>query len=132
MCVDQWPFFWPNFCTVVRGKKIVCELYKLQTTNFWGILCESPHILRDNSQKSLHLDAEFIEVRRSLQDSRIVKKLYFLAWALLKDDHQSTELTRGASQCGLAIYIKKYLKAKEELRKLTYFTIQKYNLPKIL
>jgi hypothetical protein len=30
--------------------------------------------------------------------------------------------TRGVSHCGLAIYIKKYLKAKEELRKLKYFT----------
>jgi hypothetical protein len=30
------------------------------------------------------------------------------------------------SQCGLAIYIKKYLKAKEELWKLKYFTMQKY------
>jgi len=40
--------------------------------------------------------------------------------------------TRGESHCGLAIYIKKYLKAKEELWKLKYFTMQKYNLPKIL
>jgi hypothetical protein len=31
---------------------------------------------------------------------------------------------------GLAIYIKKDLKAKEELWKLKYFTMQKYNLPK--
>jgi hypothetical protein len=38
--------------------------------------------------------------------------------------------TRGASQCGLAIYIKKYLRAKEELWKLKYFTMQKYNLLK--
>jgi len=32
--------------------------------------------------------------------------------------------------CGLAIYIKKYLKAqkKKELWKLKYFTMQKYNL----
>jgi hypothetical protein len=49
------------------------------------------------------------------------------------------------SQCGLAIYMKKYLKAKEELWKLKYFTMQrknygnkkyftmqKYNLQKIL
>jgi hypothetical protein len=35
------------------------------------------------------------------------------------------------SHYGLAIYIKKYLKAKEELWKLKYFTMQKYNLPKI-
>jgi hypothetical protein len=30
------------------------------------------------------------------------------------------------------IYIKKYLKAKEEWQKLKYFTMQKYNLQKIL
>jgi hypothetical protein len=40
--------------------------------------------------------------------------------------------TRGVSHCGLAIYIKKYLHAKEELWKLKYFTMQKYNLQKIL
>jgi len=38
--------------------------------------------------------------------------------------------TRGMSHCGLAIYIKKYLKAKEELWKFKYFTMQKYNLQK--
>jgi len=39
--------------------------------------------------------------------------------------------TRGVSHCGLAMYIKKYLKAKEELWKLKYFTMQKYiNLQK--
>jgi len=36
------------------------------------------------------------------------------------------------SYCGLAIYIKKYPKGKEELWKLKYFIIQKYNLQKIL
>jgi hypothetical protein len=39
---------------------------------------------------------------------------------------------RGVSHCGLAIYIKKYPKAKEELWKLKYFNMQKYNLQKIL
>jgi hypothetical protein len=39
--------------------------------------------------------------------------------------------TRGVSHCGLAIYIKKYLKAKEELWKLKYFTMQKYNFQNI-
>jgi len=39
----------------------------------------------------------------------------------------------GVSHCGLAIYIiKKYLRAKEEVWKLIYFTMQKYNLQKIL
>jgi hypothetical protein len=40
--------------------------------------------------------------------------------------------TRGVSQCGLAMYIKKYFKAKEELWELKYFTMQKYNLQKLL
>jgi hypothetical protein len=40
--------------------------------------------------------------------------------------------TRGVLHCGLAIDIKKYLNAKEELWKLKYFTVQKYNLQKIL
>jgi hypothetical protein len=31
----------------------------------------------------------------------------------------------GVSHCGLAIHIKKYLKVKEELWKLKYFTMQK-------
>jgi hypothetical protein len=34
------------------------------------------------------------------------------------------------SHGGLAIYINKYLKAKEELWKFKYFTMQKYNLQK--
>jgi len=42
----------------------------------------------------------------------------------------SHHLTRGASHRGLVIHIKKYLKAKEELQKLKYFTMPKYNLQK--
>jgi hypothetical protein len=42
------------------------------------------------------------------------------------------KLTRDVSHCGLAIYIKTYLKAKKELWKLKYFTMPKYNLQKIL
>jgi hypothetical protein len=38
--------------------------------------------------------------------------------------------TRGVSHCGLAIYIKKYFKAKEELWKFKYLTLQTYNLQK--
>jgi hypothetical protein len=34
------------------------------------------------------------------------------------------------SHCGLAIYIKNYIKAKEELWKFKYFMMQKYNLQK--
>jgi hypothetical protein len=49
-----------------------------------------------------------------------------LVWEIL------TWQTRRVSHSGLAIYIKKYCKAKEELWKLKYFTMQKYNPQKIL
>jgi hypothetical protein len=46
--------------------------------------------------------------------------------------HENTE-TRGVSHCGPAVYINKYHKAKEEeLRKLKYFTMPKYNLQIII
>jgi hypothetical protein len=40
--------------------------------------------------------------------------------------------TRGVSHRGLATYIKKYIKAKNELWKLKYFTMPEYNLQKML
>jgi hypothetical protein len=40
---------------------------------------------------------------------------------------KNRKITRGVSQCGLANYIKTHLKAKEELPKLKYLTMQKYN-----
>ncbi len=51
---------------------------------------------------------------------------------------QTQDKTRGVSHCGLAIYIKKYLKAKlkwqtqDMFLKLKYFTMQKCNIQKIL
>jgi hypothetical protein len=54
-------------------------------------------------------------------------------WTLGKIEKMCTQLeTRGVSHYGLAIYIEKYLKPKEELWKLKYFTMQKYNLQKLL
>jgi hypothetical protein len=41
-------------------------------------------------------------------------------------------IQQGVRHCGHAIYIRTYLKAKEELWKLKYFTMQKYNLQKSL
>jgi hypothetical protein len=38
--------------------------------------------------------------------------------------------TRGVSECGLAIYIIKYLKAKEELWRLKYINMQKCKFQK--
>jgi hypothetical protein len=47
------------------------------------------------------------------------------------DEKGKTNKTRGVSHHdGLAIYIKKCLKAKENLWKFKYFTMQKYNLQK--
>jgi hypothetical protein len=34
---------------------------------------------------------------------------------IIQDQTRNPNQTRGASHCGLAIYIKKYIKAKEEL-----------------
>jgi hypothetical protein len=50
----------------------------------------------------------------------------------LKFQHNKTKQTRGVSHCGLGIYIKKYLKAEEELWKLKYFTMPKYIFQKLL
>jgi len=44
----------------------------------------------------------------------------------------TSKQTRCVSHCGLAIYIKTYLTVKEELWKLKHFTMQKYNVQKIL
>jgi hypothetical protein len=44
----------------------------------------------------------------------------------VKQDQQGVCITHH----GLAIYIKKYVKAKEELWKFKHFTMQEYNLPK--
>jgi hypothetical protein len=68
--------------------------------------------------------------------------LFYFFWGtyyLPRSQHPKTQAPhieygskRDLSHCGLAIYIKKYFKAKEELWKKTqiYFTMQKYNLKK--
>jgi hypothetical protein len=48
----------------------------------------------------------------------------------VKSIHNRRNNKRCITLVGLAIYIKKYLKAKEELWKFQYFTMQKYNLQK--
>jgi hypothetical protein len=42
------------------------------------------------------------------------------------------ETRKCVTLCGLAIHIQKYLKAKEELWQLKYFTMQRYNLHTLL
>jgi hypothetical protein len=51
---------------------------------------------------------------------------------LLQENSNTTTTTKGVSHCDLAIYIKKYLDAKEELGKLKYIITQKYDFGKIL
>jgi hypothetical protein len=50
----------------------------------------------------------------------------------LLQENSNTTTTKGVSHCDLAIYIKKYLDAKEELGKLKYIITQKYDFRKIL
>jgi hypothetical protein len=50
---------------------------------------------------------------------------------IIQDQTRNPNQTRGASHNNsLAIYIKMYIKAKEELKEFKCFTIQKYNLLK--
>jgi hypothetical protein len=52
---------------------------------------------------------------------------------LFKCSHNTYKILWNVSHCGLAIQIKNVSKAKEEFWKLQYnFTLQKYNLKKIL
>jgi len=44
---------------------------------------------------------------------------------IISNSTTTTTITRGVSYHGLAIYIKKYFRAKEGLWKLKYFTIAK-------
>ncbi len=50
----------------------------------------------------------------------------------VQKDCSSIQETRGVSHCGLAIYIKMYLKVKKKLWKPKYFIMQKHNFQKIL
>jgi hypothetical protein len=62
-----------------------------------------------------------------------MKALLLLVSFVICRSWVTPSVTRSSvSHYGLVIYMKKYLKAKEELWKLKYFTMQKYNLQKIL
>jgi hypothetical protein len=61
--------------------------------------------------------------------TKFVANQWWVVLYIYKKTFESKK-ARNVSHCGLAIYIKKYLKAKEELCKLKYFTMQTYNLQK--
>jgi hypothetical protein len=81
----------------------------------------------------------WVHLKENLVDLGLMKGLGFsypkvkLNEANVRPESLILLLTRNVSQCGLAIYIKKFRKTKEELWKVKYFTMQKYiNLQKIL
>jgi hypothetical protein len=58
----------------------------------------------------------------------VIIHMYIVAHA----EEKYSVIKQGVCHCSLAIYIKKYLNAKEDLWKLKYYTVLKYNLQKIL
>jgi hypothetical protein len=109
---------------------------------FWHLLCRTSHT------QSLEYWNSFTELQAKwdiylvLVESGYVSPLWGTCllrqnavqfWGQSVPEHSSSlkcKVTRGASHCGLAIYSKKYLNAKEELWKFKYFTMQKCNLQK--
>jgi hypothetical protein len=83
----------------------------------------------------LSQSGKFSPQKKSLDESQLMGLLAFrlgsfiLGSPIMPNTHI---LTKGVSYCGLGIYIKMYLKAKEGLWKGKYFTMQKYNLQNIL
>ncbi len=71
-------------------------------------------------QEIFNFTREFLKIKNHQEDAGIVKVLWYVS--------PNQELTRVVSHYGLAICIKKYLKAKEELWKLKYFIIAKIYL----
>jgi len=72
-------------------------------------------------------------------ESEFIRKVFlvfmgriFVTWRQKKNNPMRLiQTATGVSHCSIAIYIKKYLKSKEELWKLKSFTMQKYiNLQK--
>jgi hypothetical protein len=74
----------------------------------------------------------FVLLRNLKMSCDPLKGGFFFLGNLKTNSPEKQGETRGVSHCGLAIYIKTYLKAKDELWKLKYFTRPKYKLPKIL
>jgi hypothetical protein len=88
---------------------------------------------RDRISPNYDCSLAFSSYRMLLALLTMVKRVYWIGQTVLNMKISWLQRrTRSVSHCGLAIYITKYLKAKEELWKLKYFTIQKYNLQKIL
>jgi hypothetical protein len=101
----QWQniLIFHNSCIIGRGLK------------HYAIISPHPYSLKKTSQ-------------RHFNDTRSVVVRGIIVWVMWT----MTNKTRGVSHCSLAIYIKTYLTAKEDLWKLKYFIIHKCSLQKIL
>jgi hypothetical protein len=83
------------------------ELLPLQITYTYTF-----HVCAENSTIALPCE--------NYNETKIHNNTLF-GFKIHKNTHQSKKNKRGVWHCGLAIYIKKYLKAKEELWKLKIF-----------
>ncbi len=102
------------YCSIVENKS---QKSKISTATFFSIF-----LLKFLSFGSFLFETIFV--------CSIVSPWRKAKPIILNSSSQLFILTRGVSHCGLAFYIKKYLKAKEELWKFKDFTMQKCNLQK--
>jgi hypothetical protein len=75
--------------------------------------------------KQIHVQIDHLSLNKHQTPNKVMQ-------VHVQKDCPSIQETRGVSCYGLAIYMKMYLKAKEELWKLKYFNMQKHNLQKSL
>jgi hypothetical protein len=129
MVVSFYEVHWFHFQNGIKFKFL-----RLLIQTFWQEICFQVLSLFKRTYFSSHTLCDLIALQIS-KDSRneLVSNFHGEqtqgVWKV-----RGKKIT-GVSHCGLAIYIIKYLKAKEEEEeewKLKYFTMQKYNLQKIL
>jgi hypothetical protein len=108
---------------------------------FISLLCMAHHLLAYFAKFTPHVSQvhfanySFSKIRKKSSVIFLAHSPHLTKKAHLKNAFLDVKIhkTRGVSHFGLAIHIKKYVvKAKEELWKPKYFTMQKYNLQKIL
>ncbi len=128
------------FCSTNEVKGSLMQIYYLRAI-YWFTLVPCTHIQPIKSQlcpSMLSLWCKpFCRKNSCWAKTHIIIIIIYCCWILHYRIQEfpsfiDEALPSGVSHCGLAIYIKKYLKAKEELWKLKYFTMQKYNLQTIL
>jgi len=77
---------------------------------------------------TLRLPLSWLTVKNGFQSPILQQPKFFYHWTC--GDRKFSIAIFLVCHCGLAIYMKKYLKGKEKLWKFQYFTMQKYNFKK--